>query len=201
MKQPFIARDVSTLPDNPLSSEAPLWWGIMGLIAIEATVFASLFTSYFYLRLGFDYWPPPGVPLIDLALPTVNLLLVLSTSWPMIKATRVAVQTRKPPTLYLGYSVVTFVVVDVIRFYEFTKLPFRWDENAYTSIFWAILGLHFTHIIAAFLGTGAIAAIAWRGPLKDIEILAIQVDGMYWQFVAWVALPLYLVLYIVPRFI
>lgn len=200
MKAGAVVGDLSRLDDAAFGSEAPLWWGIIGLIAIEAAVFASLITSYFYLRLGHQNWPPTGIPESELTLPTLNLLLLLSTSWPMIKATKVAVETRRPPLLYLGYSVTAAAIVDVVRFYYLSGLQFRWDAHAYTSIYWAINGLHFTHIIAAVLGTGTIAVIARRAPLKDIEVLAIQIDGMYWQFVAWTGAVIYVVLYVVPRF-
>src|SRR5205814_4894368 len=73
----------SGLPAYDISEQAPLWWGQLGLAVIEATMFAILIATYFYLRLSFDVWPPPGVQL-PLYLPTVALVpLLLSVigSW------------------------------------------------------------------------------------------------------------------------
>ena len=38
-------------------------------------------------------------------------------------------------------------VLVAIRFYEFTQLNVRWDQNAYGSITWIILGLHAAHLL------------------------------------------------------
>ena len=36
----------------------------------------------------------------------------------------------------------------VIRYYEFDSLHFKWNDNAYGSITWMILGMHLLHMIA-----------------------------------------------------
>ena len=34
------------------------WWGMLVLILNEATIFAALLASYFYLRFNSVLWPP-----------------------------------------------------------------------------------------------------------------------------------------------
>ena len=37
-------------------------WGMLILIAAEATLFACFVATYFYLRFNTPVWPPRGVP-------------------------------------------------------------------------------------------------------------------------------------------
>lgn len=64
------------LPQRP----HPLWFGIVGLIAIESTVFASFLAVYFYLGMSNERWPPADVGQPQLLLPTLNVLLLSSGS-------------------------------------------------------------------------------------------------------------------------
>ena len=65
--------DVSYLPDIAFGSRAPLWWGQVGMMAIESTIIAIIVAAYFYVRIGFSVWPPPNIAPPDLGLATVIL--------------------------------------------------------------------------------------------------------------------------------
>lgn len=196
-----IVADYGELQRTALGTRAPLWWGIIGLVAIEVTVFATLIASYFYLRLGQPEWPPPGFSPPDWRYSTVVTVLLLVSAWSIQKATNVAINEDRPPRLFLSVSISLALLANVVRAAELAQVDYLWNEHAYTSIFWAINGLHFSHVSATFLGTGLITIIAWNAPLRRLDKLAIQVDGVYWQFVVWVWVPLWIVLYFVPRWI
>lgn len=180
-------------------STSTLWWGVCSLIAIELSVFGGLLASYLYLRLGHASWPPPGVPLPDWKLAAVGTVLLLITSYLMKRATRMAVQQNRAPVLLLGASAFLAVTVNVIRLFELAHLEFRWDSHAYGSIFWVIEGLHFLHVLAALLATGLIAAIAATGRTTELVKVAVEVVGLYWQFVVWTWVVMFVVIYLIPR--
>ena len=52
------AIDVSGLPTTAFRVRDPLWWGVVGIMCIEGTMFAIMAGSYFYLRGGAQLWPP-----------------------------------------------------------------------------------------------------------------------------------------------
>jgi cytochrome c oxidase subunit 3 len=56
------------------------------LLVIETAVVGTLIASYFYLRIGQTDWAPAGVAPPDLLLPTVNSLILFSSSIPMYLA-------------------------------------------------------------------------------------------------------------------
>src|SRR5881394_1418784 len=69
--------DVSDLPHGTADSRALLWWGNLGMMAIEGTMFAMVLATFLYLRVANLDWPPATVPKPDLTLPLVNLVLLL----------------------------------------------------------------------------------------------------------------------------
>ena len=66
------------------------WWGMMILIASEATLFAAMIGSYYYLRFNTVAWPPRGVPEPRLAVPVALAVVLALTSGPMQLASRAA---------------------------------------------------------------------------------------------------------------
>src|SRR5436190_934946 len=98
---PRAVIDVSGLPRTVLDHRSPIWWGNILLLAIETTRFAIMIASYLYFRVvDFQLWPPPPgnsfPPLYnsapDLLLPTINLLLLLSSIIPMLLTDKACLQ-------------------------------------------------------------------------------------------------------------
>jgi cytochrome c oxidase subunit 3 len=184
---------------NP-GREAPLWWGIVGLILIEGTVVATFIGSYFYLRMGAAVWPPPGVAVPELLWPTVNLILLLASSGSMWYAGRAMNQNRQTAfSVFVGISLLLATIVLVLRWQQFQELDFRWDSHSYGSIVWTISGFHFLHVVSAVIGTAVVFVLSlWKYFNKERQ-LAVVVDTLYWYFVCFAWLPFYLVLYWAPR--
>src|SRR5882724_10054233 len=53
--------DVSRLPTYAYGNRSLMWWGTLGMILIESTVFALALVTYFYLRERSYQWPPHGI--------------------------------------------------------------------------------------------------------------------------------------------
>lgn len=192
--------DVGHLPNLAPRSHAPVWWGMVMLLAIEGAVFGTLVVSYFYLGMDEPHWPPAGVDPPELLLPTVNTAILLASSVTMYMADRAAAdddQRRLRVGLLLSLALASaFLVLKVI---EYSGVPYRWDDHAYGSIVWTIVGFHSTHVLTLVLKTLVVATLAWRGYFDARRVIGVQVNGLYWHFVTLVWLPLYVVLYWAPR--
>lgn len=173
---------------------------MVGLITVEATVFSTLIASYFYLRLGHPEWPPAGVEEPKLLVPTINTVVLLLSSLPMHSADRgIARNDQRALKLGLLGSLVLALVFLGIKAYELSHLEYSWNSHAYGSIVWTILGFHSLHVSALVLKTIVVGLLAIKGFFHAEERIAVQVNGLYWHFVVAVWIPLYLVLYWVPR--
>ncbi|MCT7376281.1 cytochrome c oxidase subunit 3 [Chelativorans salis] len=178
----------------------PLWWGILGVVTIEATVVASLIASYFYLRMDAEAWPPPGVDPPGLLFPTINLVLLVTSSGTMYWAGwGINRENKLVLTLGTSASVALASLVLVLRGIELSDLGFLWNSHPYGSIVWTMMGFHFVHVVSAIIGTAVVAFLAGIGYFTRERQLGVVVDTLYWYFVAGIWIPLYLVLCWAPR--
>lgn len=192
--------DVRHLPNLVSGSRGSLWWGMILLLTIESAVFATLIASYFYLRMGLPDWPPAGIDPPKLLLPTINTLVLLASSAPMYLAdsgiTKGNVRRLIWGLAAAGLLGLVFLVLKVI---EYSNVPYRWDDHAYGSIVWLIIGFHSAHVGSVVLKTVVMLVLASRGYFNGQRHLGVQINGIYWHFVVAVWLPLYGVLYWAPR--
>ncbi|NPV08833.1 MAG: heme-copper oxidase subunit III [Anaerolineae bacterium] len=189
-----------SLPLNLNDNRAPLWWGMWGLIAIEATLFAALLVSYYYLRHSAPEWPLGGIEEPELLLPTVNTAIILVSSVPVAWADR-GIRRGLRTRLAAGWSVAVILGLAflAIKYVEMSSLAYRWDTNAYGSIVWTIIGFHTAHVMALMLKTVVVLTLALRGYFTESRNVGVQINGLYWHFVVAVWIPIYLTIYISPR--
>jgi cytochrome c oxidase subunit I+III len=200
--KPSSALDISHLPAVAFGSRDPLWWGTIGLIVIEVTILAIGMVSYFYLRTLAPQWPPPPTALPDLLIPTVNTLLLLVGVVPMYWVDRAARRMeRRTVQIGLVLCVVLGLAYSILRGFEFRALHTQWDSHAYGSAVWMLLGLHTFDLLAEVLETIVLMVIAFAGPLTEQLFVDISDSALFWYFVAGIWVPIYAVLYLVPRLV
>jgi cytochrome c oxidase subunit I+III len=191
--------DVSGLPEFAFGHRSRLWWGTAGFIVIEATAFALAVFAYFYLRSKLPAWPP-GVPPPDLLWGTLNTAILLPSAVPNQWAKNAAeAQQLGRVRLWLVTCLAFGVMFLIIRGFEFTTLNCAWDTNAYGSIVWAIMGLHTTHLLTDVVDTGVLTALMFTRHAHGRRFVDVSESAFYWHFVVLVWLPLYVVIYWVPR--
>jgi cytochrome c oxidase subunit 3 len=201
--EPHFTEDVSGLPNDILGSGSLTWWGTIGFMVIEGTAFGLTFAAYFFLMNQEQSWPPqPWLP-PDWLAGTLFTLLMLISEIPntMIKKAANANDTAKLRLLLPLMGFIGFVLL-VIRGFEFPSLNIHWYENAYASIVWALLILHTTHILTDWVDTLVLAALVQtRVGYERRRMIDIDENSMYWRFVWLTWLPIYLMIYWVPRWV
>jgi cytochrome c oxidase subunit I+III len=192
--------DVSDLPPLAFGPRTTIWWGVLGLLAIEGTMFAILLATYFYLRQNFSAWPPPGTPPPDLLAGSANMTLLLVSLWPMRIAHRAGLEERRRPAwIALAICVVIGVASIALRAFEFKATHCRWYTHAYGSVLWTTLGMHLGHLISSTLENVLLFLLMLRGPIERKHFVDANVNAIYWYFVVIAWLPIYAVLYFAPR--
>ncbi len=191
--------DVSALPSSGFGERSLTWWGTLGMMAIEGTVFALAIATYFYLRLRVSEWPPGLLP-PALVYGTTNLAILLVSAVPNQLAKNAAEREDLRATrLWLVVSLALEIVLVVLRGFEFTVLNCRWDTNAYGSAVWMLLGLHTVHLVTDTVDSAVLAVLMFTGPLQDKRFVDVSENSLYWYFVILAWLPIYAVIYIAPR--
>jgi cytochrome c oxidase subunit 3 len=189
------------LPEPGFTHHAPVWWGNTLVILLEGAGLLALIVTYFYIWRNFDTWPPTATLVPDLGVSTLNLVVLLVGVLPMWHVAHILPRPEK--TLALGYWLLVCVVFGiaaaVLRVMEFKSVHTRWDSNAYGTIVWAILAVHFAHIVAATLETLVLGILMLRGPVQEKHFRDIAVNAVYWYFVALSWVGLYALVFLSPR--
>jgi heme/copper-type cytochrome/quinol oxidase subunit 3 len=198
MKQRYV-QDLSELPTTDFGSKSPIWWGTLAFCALEGMGFALAAGAYLYLRQINPNWPIAAPP-PDHWAGTAILVLLLLSLWPnaMVDRDARALRLRRVRYWLILMSVIGLLVL-TIRAWEFTQLRIRWDENAYGSITWFVLGLHATHILTDLADTIVLTALMFTRHVSKKRFSDVSDNAFYWYFVVTSWIPLYALLYGVPR--
>jgi cytochrome c oxidase subunit 3 len=196
---PRRALDVSALPEYAFGHQGLIWWGTVGFMVIEGSMFVMAMITYFFLRIRVTEWPP-SLPDPDMTLGTVNTLILLVSTIPNHLAKKAAEafdvgRVRVLLLVCLGFGL-AFVAV---RWFEFMSLNASWDSNAYGSIVWFLLALHTTHLVTDVIDTGVLTALMFTGHVEPKRLVDVSENGLYWYFVVLSWLPIYATIYLAPR--
>jgi heme/copper-type cytochrome/quinol oxidase subunit 3 len=162
-------------------------------------LFALLIASYLHLQARSTAWPIDAHP-PALFWGTLNLLLLFTSTVPNHLAKRAAERLDLPRVrLWMAVCIAFGVAFIWIRVYEFQSLNVWWDQNAYGSAVWALLGFHTVHLLTDEADTAVLAVLMFTGPLKESRFVDVSENSFYWYFVVAAWIPVYVVLYIVPR--
>jgi heme/copper-type cytochrome/quinol oxidase subunit 3 len=202
MLPPSFGEDVAPLPTHAFSYRSLTWWGVIGFMVIEGTAFVLTIASYFFLMSHEESWAPhPWLPPNAIA-GTLFTLLMLASEFPN-SAIKKAAEVYDVATVrrLLPVMVAIGAVLLVIRGFEFNSLNVLWYDNAYGSVLWALLVMHTAHIATDWIDT----AVLWRlmrTPHGDEPRRLVDTDenSLYWRFVWLSWIPIYVLIYWVPRF-
>ena len=161
------------------------FWGMAMLVASEATLFGTFIGTYYYLRFTNAHWPPPGTPEPRVVVPLIMVGILATTSLPMQLA---AMAVRRARLWTARFLLVWALVVQcgylVYEIHDYVDQLHRSvpQDNAYSSIYYTLLGADHAHVAIGIL---LVAWLLWkllRG-LTMYRLNAVQVVAFYWHAV------------------
>ncbi|GAA2706349.1 heme-copper oxidase subunit III [Micromonospora olivasterospora] len=180
------------------------WWGMVMFVATEATLFACLLGSYFYLRFQYGpQWPPPGIEEPTLLKPLVMTAILVPSSLPVIwaehgirRGQRWRLRCGMAATLVMGTS---FLALQATEYDEKLHM-FTMTTNAYGSLFYVITGFHGLHVLVGLTMISWLLAASLRGggfgPRRHERVRNVAI---YWHFVDVVWVGILFTIYLSPR--
>jgi heme/copper-type cytochrome/quinol oxidase subunit 3 len=170
-------------------------------MVIEGAAFAMAFAAYFYFMAQGRGWPPAEHRPPGLVAGTLFTIIILVSELPNSKIKQAALKgniagMRRLMPVMVGVGAVLLVV----RGFEFDSLNVLWTDNAYGSIIWMLLVLHTTHILTDWFDT-VVLWVLMRTELghEPRHFEDVDENAIYWRYVWLMWLPIYLMIYWVPR--
>jgi cytochrome c oxidase subunit 3 len=172
--------------------------GMLLFIASEVMLFGSFFTAYFFVRVVNGYpWPPAGYDLPRYVAGINTAILVTSSftvHWALQsirRGSRAGLQAGLVLTFLMG---ATFLATQVI---EYTRVGFAPHDNAFTTIFFSLTGLHGAHVFVGLTLLFFTAIRAFRGHYSAAHHYGVELPGIYWHFVDVMWIVVYTTVYII----
>ena len=161
------------------------FWGMAMVVASEVTLFGTFIGTYYYLRFTNADWPPHGTPEPRVVVPLIMVGVLATTSLPMQLAARAARRARLwTARFFLVWALAVQCGYLVYEIHDYVAQLHRSapQDNAYSSIYYTLLGADHAHVAIGIL---LVAWLLWkllRG-LTTYRLNAIQVVAFYWHAV------------------
>ncbi|MFB3854823.1 MAG: cytochrome c oxidase subunit 3 family protein [Vicinamibacterales bacterium] len=189
--------------------------GMWVFLATEVLFFGGLFATYMVYRIWYPEVFGEASRHLDLTLGALNTAVLICSSLTMAIAVHAsAIGRRGTLMLMLVLTMALGSVFLGIKGYEYyTKwvehlIPgpgFRFEHGdamhaqIFYSLYFAMTGLHATHMVIGLGILSGILFMAWRGRFTPEWNTPVEVTGLYWHFVDIVWIFLFPLLYLVDR--
>lgn len=201
MRREFeIVGNLAHLPESESGARHLVWWGNVGFMVIEGTGFALAAVAYLYLMTQASAWPPPGDPLPGLLWSGIFTAGLLLSAVPNLWVLRCA---KAKDLTGVRWGTFAMAIIALLLFlpraFEFAHLGVPWHRDAYGSIIWALLVLHTTHVVTDWFDTVVLGVWLFTHEVGDDQFADVEDNSNYWTFVILCWIPIYTLLYWLPR--
>jgi cytochrome c oxidase subunit 3 len=189
-----------TEPTGP----SPAWRarvGMIGLIVAETSLFAVFVVAYLFY-IGKSLNGPYPREVLELPLATTACLLGSSVT--------IALAMRALQSGASGRAGVWFVTTGLLGAIFLGGTAREWyrlivehgltiGTNLFGTTFYALVGLHASHVIIGLVILTLLSVLALRGALEGPHVAHAEVASWYWHFVDGVWVVVFTVVYVVGR--
>lgn len=174
-------------------------FGFWIYLMTDLLMFGVLFAVYAVLRNN-TAGGEPGSELFTLPLALAGTLLLLSSSYTCGLAMIAARQGNKNQVLY--WFSLTFLLGLAflgLEMYEFTELLHEghsWQDNAFLSSFFVLVGTHGLHIIFGLIWLAVTMAYTVKRGLSPSMLRKMSLLSLYWHFLDIVWIFIFTIVYL-----
>nr|WFG79973.1 cytochrome c oxidase subunit III [Catillopecten margaritatus] len=176
--------------------------GFMFFLTSELMFFITFFWGFVYscmapgIALGFSFPPEIGVMKYT-GVPMINSALLLGTVLPVRAAMKsVRACDLKGGVWKLVISIIMGVLFVFLQGYEFYTCPFTIADGVYGCCFFALTGLHGSHVVGGLVFLIIGAGRLYYGHFSSNRHLGLTFSVWYWHFVDAIWVVVYLLIYL-----
>jgi cytochrome c oxidase subunit 3 len=166
--------------------------GMVLFVASEGMFFAAFFAIYAMSYSSQKAWPPKGITMPGIGLPTVMTALMVASSFSLQMGVRAARSgTGRRMVRWLAITLLLGAAFAGLQLYAFSQVEFGIGAGIYSSLYYVMTGLALAHVAGglAFLGLILFRIVSGRQTMFRRE--PAEAGAIYWHFVVVVAVALY----------
>lgn len=167
-------------------------FGVVLFLVAESMIFLGLFGAYLIYSSVIPEWPPAGTPELEMLLPGVNSIILISSSFVMHRG-QSAIKKNDVSGLqfWFGLTAAMGAIFLAGQLYEYSHLEFGLTTNLFTSCFFVLTGFHGLHVTVGLLLILFVLQRSTRqNHYTNEEHFGVEASELYWHFVdvVWVIL-------------
>lgn len=180
-------------------NESKVTFGFWVYLMTDCILFATLFATYAVLS-GNTFGGPSGKELFDLPYVLIETLLLLTSSftaglaiWAAHRGNKKQVISWFGATFLLGAA---FLGMELAEFSHLYNEGHSWQQSAFLSSYFILVGTHGAHITAGLLWMGVLLVRVWRKGLSASNLKKLTLLSLFWHFLDIVWIFIFTIVYL-----
>jgi len=165
------------------------WIGILSFILSELVIFGTIFAFFWMARVNhaqqWSQWIPEGISLATAGFLT---LILWASSFTIFKA-EIALEEEGNTGKALVWVLITFILGALFVVLHMKEWVHLWSEgftlsaNAYGTGFYALTGLHTSHVLVGLITQLYVMWLLITGKMNKDKPTLMRATSAYWHFV------------------
>jgi cytochrome c oxidase subunit 3 len=165
--------------------------GVIVWLASELMFFSGLFAAFYTLRASTKVWPPKGDTVDAVSVGMATIILLISSGTMQMAVHRTLKGDKRGFLGWLALSFALGALFDGMQLSDYIGRSFPVSQNAWTSCFYVLTGIHAIHVAGGLLGMVIMGLRAHKSRKFGSHTLpSVEFLSYYWHFVdvVWIAL-------------
>lgn len=197
--------DVSVSPDDldhvshehGHDEEGSKMFGFIVFLLSESVIFLSFFAGYIIYKTTNPNWLPAGVEGLEIVAPTINTIILVSSSFVIYFAERCLQQHNLAGfRIYLLATMAMGSYFLYGQYVEWSQLEFGFTSGTYGGMFYLLTGFHGLHVFTGILLQSMILIRSFIPGNYDNGHFGVNSTSLFWHFVDVIWIILFILIYV-----
>ncbi|BDA69947.1 cytochrome b6 [Dulcicalothrix desertica PCC 7102] len=172
-------------------------YGFVVFLLSESVIFLSFFAAYIVTKLSTPTWLPTGVSGLEIKEPTINTVILVSSSFVIYFAERALLRHN-----LWGYRIFLLLTMLMGSYFlygqavEWGGLEFGFTTGVFGGLFYLLTGFHGLHVLTGIILQTIILARSFIPGNFDNGHYGVYATSLFWHFVDVIWIILFILIYV-----